>query len=68
MGREVEETANYPFLFGTLVHLRGLREVDFVSRSIYDNLALCIALTKFHHERFVCTILAQAGEKNYENL
>ena len=68
MGREVEETANYPFLFGTLVHLRGLCEVDFVSLSIYDNLTRFIAFTKFHHECFVRTILAQAGEKNYENL
>ena len=63
MGRKVEEATNLPFLFGTLVHLRGRCEVDFVSLSIDDNLTSSMAFSKFHHERFVRTILAQAGEK-----
>ena len=66
MGRKVEEATNLPFLSGTLVHLRGLCEVDFVSLSIYDNLTRFIAFTKFHHELFVRTILAQAGKKAYQ--
>ena len=64
MGREVEETANLPFLFGTLVHLRGFREVDFVSLSIYDYLASLMTLPKFHHDFLVRTDLVHAKRKH----
>ena len=63
MGREVEEATNLPFLSGTLVHLRGLCEVDFVSLSIYDNIAHLMAFSQSSHQRLVRTILAAAGEK-----